>query len=270
MRLVKKPDNRQMRDAIFRLEDNLAKLPQVDCRIEHRFAPGLYSREMYVPAGCMMTGSIHKFEHLSMFLEGRMLIPDEHGKTIEIVAPIVEVAKPGIKRVGYAVEDVRWITVHHTDETDLDALWDLLVTNDPEEAQCIIDRDDYDSLEIPDEVIEKLKTVEYFKGDIDGLEVRQSHRHGMGLFVVGHIGCGGTIGPAVCDGKLMEYSRYTNHSAECNAIAEQRGEDVYLVAVRDIEDEEVTIDYRTTHPEGIEHHIDEVIETYERKLKCHP
>ena len=68
-----------------------------------------------------------------------MMIPDEHGGSQEIVAPIVETAQPGIKRVGVALEDVRWITAHPTDLTDVDEILDEIVTNDPEEAQRLID-----------------------------------------------------------------------------------------------------------------------------------
>jgi len=66
-----------------------------------------------------------------------MLVPDEYGNTVEIVAPIVETAKPGIKRVGVALEDVRWITVHPTELTDVEAILEEIVTNDPEEARQI-------------------------------------------------------------------------------------------------------------------------------------
>ena len=137
--VIKKPDTRQMRDAIFRLEGELAKLPQVEIEYIHRFTPGLYTREMRVPAGVMCTGAIHKTEHISIFLEGRMIVPDENGGSKEIVAPIVETAQPGIKRVGVALEDVRWLTVHPTDLTDVDEILDVIVTNDPEEAQQLID-----------------------------------------------------------------------------------------------------------------------------------
>jgi hypothetical protein len=137
--VIKKPDSTEMRDAIFRLEGELAKLPQVEIEYVHRFTPGLYTREMRVPAGVMCTGAIHKTEHISIFLEGRMLIPDGNGGSKEIVAPIVETAQPGIKRVGVALEDVRWITVHPTELTDVDEILDEIVTNDPNEAQRIID-----------------------------------------------------------------------------------------------------------------------------------
>ena len=137
--VVKRPDSRAMRDAIFRLEDHLKTLPQVEIEYIHRFTPGLYTREMRWPAGVIGTGAIHKTEHISIFLEGRMLIPDENGGSKEIVAPIVETAQPGIKRVGLALEDVRWITVHPTELTDVDEILEQIVTNDPEEAQRIVD-----------------------------------------------------------------------------------------------------------------------------------
>jgi len=265
--VTKRPDSPEMRAAIFRLEDHLKTLPQGDTEVTHRFTPGMYAREMTVPAGLMITGAVHKREHLSIFLEGKILIPDENGESIEITAPIVEIAKPGIKRVGYVIEPVRWITMHATDITDIDELEELLLTNDPKEAEIIIDQHDYASLEIPDEDIEKLKTIEYFPGDQDNVEIRESDRHGLGLFVKGLVPSGAIIAPAFANGKLMEYSRFTNHSANCNAIAVPCDDGVNLVAKRDIQDEEVTIDYRTSHRKGIE--LDGIIKEYQRGLVCH-
>ena len=135
---IKKPDSREVMDAVFRAEGEIAKLPQVELEYVHRFTPGLYTREMRAPAGIIMTGAIHLTEHISIFLEGRMLVPDENGKTVEIAAPMVETAQPGIKRIGVVLEDVRWITVHPTELTDVDAILEQIVTNDPEEAQRII------------------------------------------------------------------------------------------------------------------------------------
>ena len=67
-----------------------------------------------------------------------MVVPDANGGSVEIVAPIIETAQPGIKRVGVALEDVRWITVHPTELTDPDEIIEEITTNDPEEAQRII------------------------------------------------------------------------------------------------------------------------------------
>ena len=135
---VKNPDSRELRDAIFKLEEQLLRLPQAEIEYIHRFTPGLYTREMVVPAGVIMTGAIHKTQHISIFLEGRMVVPCE-GSSKEIVAPIVEIANPGVKRVGVALEDVRWLTVHPTDETDIEVLEDMLWTNEPAEISGIIE-----------------------------------------------------------------------------------------------------------------------------------
>lgn len=129
--LVKNPDSREMRDAIFRLEKQIEKMPQAELEYIHRFTPGMYAREMIVPKGVIMTGAIHKTQHISIFLEGKMLIPCEGGSK-EITAPMVEIANPGVKRVGVALERVRWITMHPTDETDVEILEDMLWTNDPQ------------------------------------------------------------------------------------------------------------------------------------------
>jgi hypothetical protein len=142
--VIKKPDSVELRTAIFKLEDHLKTLPQVEIEYTHRFTPGCYTREMFVPAGVMCTGAIHKTEHISIFLEGRMLVPDESGGCVEIVAPMVETAQPGTKRVGVALEDVRWLTVHPTELTDPDEIIEQITTNDP---QWFIESDTINKIE---------------------------------------------------------------------------------------------------------------------------
>ena len=276
--VVKCPDNRAIRDAIFNLEDYLKEQPQVEIEYIHRFTPGMYAREMFVPAGIIITGAIHRTEHISIFLEGRLMVPGGE----EIAGPVVEIGKPGIKRCGIVLEDIRWITMHPTLETDLEILEDQLWTNDPEEADRIIeaqlflerdlsilaDQEDYASLGISEEVISKLETLEVFKGDVENIEIRPSDRHGLGIFVNGTVSKDSIIAPGVKDGRLMEYSRYMNHSVTSNAGVIIDGNNANLVALRDIEDEEVTIDYRMTFPTDVESVIDEVLNGYERNLKC--
>lgn len=129
--LVKKPNSPEMQAAIFRLEEKIKEMPQAELEYIHRFTPGLYTREMIVPEGVILTGAIHKTEHVSIFLEGKMLVPDEELGNVVIEAPMVEIAQPGVKRVGVALERVRWLTVHPTEETDVETLEDMLWTNDP-------------------------------------------------------------------------------------------------------------------------------------------
>jgi hypothetical protein len=49
-------------------------------------------------------------------------------------------SKPGIKRVGYAHEDTVWITVHPTDETDLDKLEENLIAKSFDEVLEFLDK----------------------------------------------------------------------------------------------------------------------------------
>lgn len=96
-------------------------LPQVDCPITHHFAPGVYMREMFIPAGVMLTGAVHKTEHLTVLVKGRLLLVNGSGGT-EVVAPATLLSPAGIKRAGYAVEDSVVMTIHATNETDPDKL----------------------------------------------------------------------------------------------------------------------------------------------------
>jgi hypothetical protein len=109
------------REKVQALEDEIAKLPQADCPVKHYFAPGLYAREMTIPAGVVLVGAVHKTEHLCTISAGRIAIDSEDGRVV-IQAPYTFVSKPGTKRAGYAIETAVWTTYHATETTDLDAL----------------------------------------------------------------------------------------------------------------------------------------------------
>lgn len=251
MNEIKHADSSNFRDSIFRLEDYIKSIPGngiEESGIEHvhHFGSGTYAKEMIVPADVYITGMVHKTEHISIFLEGKMIVADGNGGHKEISAPMVEVCKPGIKRAGYTIERVRWITIHATNETDLDILDKLLLTNDPKEAQAIVDREDYLLTPISNVLREKLEELEVHHEDIEGLEIRPSLRHGQGVFATKSFLSGAIIAPALVDGKLMSFSRYMNHSAEPNAEPIWKHGNAYIGLLRDVCDEEITLDYRKT------------------------
>mgnify|MGYP000328966311 CR=1 FL=1 len=109
------------REKVERLEAELQSMPQVDCPVRHYFVPGMYAREMTIPAGVVLTGAVHKTEHLSTISAGRIWVQTEDGPR-EICAPYTFVSKPGAKRAGYALETTVWTTYHATNTTDLAAL----------------------------------------------------------------------------------------------------------------------------------------------------
>ena len=47
-------------DAVYRLEDEILKLPQIDMETHHVIHGGMYARTITVPAGVVTTGALIK------------------------------------------------------------------------------------------------------------------------------------------------------------------------------------------------------------------
>lgn len=110
-----------MRDKVSALEACVATLPQVDCPLWHHFAPGLYARCMLIPAGTVLTGAVHRTEHLCI-VSGDINVTTDHGIARITHPHFILPSKPGTKRAGFAHVDTYWTTVHATTERDLDRL----------------------------------------------------------------------------------------------------------------------------------------------------
>jgi hypothetical protein len=107
------------REKITILERKMAKLPQVEVDLFHYFKNGMYAREMRVPKGVAICGKIHSTGTIGVLAQGAMLVYGEDETSRAVKAPYIHTAEPGFKRVGLAIEDVVWVTVHRTDSTDL-------------------------------------------------------------------------------------------------------------------------------------------------------
>jgi len=113
------------REQIEKFERCLSELPQVDLKVHHYFTPGMYAREMTIPAGTLLTGKVHKTIHLNIVSAGDITVWTEDGMK-RITAPHTFISYPGTKRVGMTHAETVWTTLHVTDETDLDVLEDQL------------------------------------------------------------------------------------------------------------------------------------------------
>jgi len=84
----------------------------VELPVVHRFTPGLYVREIFMPAGTLLTSKIHKTEHPFVVTAGRVrvLIPGEGVE--EFTSGHVGITKPGTRRLLFIVEDTTWLTFH--------------------------------------------------------------------------------------------------------------------------------------------------------------
>lgn len=114
--------------------------PRVECPITHRFTPGLYIREILIPAGTLLTSMEHRFEHPFVISKGCIEVFSEAEGAVTYEAPHCGITKPGTRRGLLAITDTVWTTFHVTDETDVEKIGEailaphfnpLLENNDP-------------------------------------------------------------------------------------------------------------------------------------------
>lgn len=112
--------NKKNKDKIIKLQNEMMKMDQTldQFPLTHHFAPGVYAREMFLPAGHTIVGKIHKHAHLNIVSKGSVILSTEEGSK-ELKAPCVFTSYAGTKRAVYIKEDAIWITIHVTDKTDL-------------------------------------------------------------------------------------------------------------------------------------------------------
>jgi hypothetical protein len=118
----------EIRNSILKLESIMLGMVDhhVDIKTTHHFAPGVYMREIFIPKGTTLVGKIHKTEHMNILSQGDITVWTDSGMKRLLASTVIK-SQPGIKRVGYAHEDSVWITVHPTEETDLEKLEEILI-----------------------------------------------------------------------------------------------------------------------------------------------
>jgi hypothetical protein len=107
----------------------MVKMPQVELGTEHFFVPGMYCRRVYRPAGTLIVGKVHKHPHFFLCAKGEIIAWTEKGMKKLQAGDVVE-CQPGTKRVTLALQDSIGVTIHKTEQTDLDDLEDELVEPD--------------------------------------------------------------------------------------------------------------------------------------------
>lgn len=111
---------------IERLEHWLLSQPvQAEHDMKHSFGPGIYLREILMLKHTLLIGHEHKLEHFNMVLSGKALVVMD-GKEQLIEGPCYFKSAPGVRKVLYILEDMRWVTIHPNpdDERDLAKLED--------------------------------------------------------------------------------------------------------------------------------------------------
>jgi hypothetical protein len=83
--------------------------------VTHKLENGLYTREVFMPAGQLVVSFIHKQNHPSFFMEGEMSLLMDTGEVKRVKAPMVVHTEAGTQRVAVIHEDTRWACVYRTD-----------------------------------------------------------------------------------------------------------------------------------------------------------
>ncbi len=256
-------------EEVEKLESYMLTLRQVECPVVHHFGPGIYIREVTIPAGTLAVGHSQKFDHLNLLLRGTVAIIGEDGQPRVLKAPLIFVGKPG-RKIGYAVEDTVWQNIYATEERDIAKLEETFLNKSDtwesyresmlafERLARSDDRDDFEALVKEagytlDEVKRQAENEsDLFLTDSPQISVRESGIEGKGLFASAPFEPGDYIAPGRVGGLRTTAGRYTNHSMNPNArFVEDGNGDYSLVATKFIRGcqggdpgEEITVNYR--------------------------
>lgn len=259
------------------VESSMLRHPAADiggkvlCQLSHHFGPHVYVRKLKRPADCYILGHAHKTEHLNVLISGRLSVIMD-GKLRVIEAGEVFLSEAGVRKLTYAHLESTLITIHPTDETDIDKLEDELVVKsgdflrseaglDFKRMQAESDRQDY--LAFVEETGMKHSEIRAIMEDESDMVplaagsvrcgVFPSRIHGRGVFAMDDIGIGEVVAPARIRDKRTPVGRYTNHSASPNAEMSPLADGgINVVAMRPISNgEEVTVNYRQARSANI-------------------
>ena len=140
------------REQIERLQAEMVKHPQAEGLVtEHYFVPGMYCRRLFRPAGTLIVGKVHKHPHFFLCAKGEIIAWTEKGMKKLQAGDVVE-CKPGTKRITLATQDSIGVTIHKTEETELDKIELELV--EPDETSM------FDSGNKLKNIIDEMKKLE--------------------------------------------------------------------------------------------------------------
>lgn len=112
------------------LQAEMSKYPQYEPPTEHIFHGGMYCRQVWRPAGCLIVGKVHKKEHFYMIVSGTLKITTDDGLQT-ITGPVLLCSKPGTKRAVYAETDALCMTFHRVESVTVEDAEKELVEDDP-------------------------------------------------------------------------------------------------------------------------------------------
>lgn len=117
----------QVEKLLLSAVQNSHQLQFVEAELKHTFTPGLYSRQITMPAGTVVVSEIHKTEHQYVVLDGVCEVWTEAEGWVLIKAPFSGITKPGTRRVLKIHLPTVWQTFHPTTATTVDEVYDQII-----------------------------------------------------------------------------------------------------------------------------------------------
>jgi hypothetical protein len=90
-------------------------------KLKHIFTPGLYTRQIFMPAGSLVMSRIHMWEHPFIISQGRVSVYDG-AEIVTLTAPHQGITQAGTKRLLFVHEDTIWTTFHVTNKETLEEI----------------------------------------------------------------------------------------------------------------------------------------------------
>ena len=113
------------RERIEQLESLILQVPQVDLNTTHALSGFVYARTIFIPAGTVLTGAVHKKDHINVMF-GDITVSTDDGMQ-RLTGYHVLPTKAGAKRAGFAHADTHWTTLCHTQLEEVEAIENELV-----------------------------------------------------------------------------------------------------------------------------------------------
>lgn len=258
-------------ECIETLESGMLQFPQAVCNVRHIFGPGLYIRELTIPADTYAIGHYQKTVHMNVMVKGRVTVINNDGSKTELIAPVTFIGQPG-RKIGYVHEEMVWLNVYATTETDVDKLEAMFLDKSGTFVahqnriahQCngkyllMLDELGVSESLVRQQSEDESDQVPFPMGSYK-VKIGSSLIEGRGLIATADIEHDEVICPVKIDGKRTPAGRYTNHADEPNAKVMEFGTDLFLVSLRPIkgcrggnDGEEITVDYRQSVKANLE------------------
>ena len=258
--------------ALQNIIDTLSYLEQTDCPVANRFAPGLYAREMTIPAGTIVVGAVHRVENMVILSKGVAQL--NQGVDAEIIeAPWVGRCYPGTQNIVMAVTECVWTNFYANpdDCQDIDVLIPRYYEADASDlmggdtnVQLLKSRERkhmLESVKLFGFIDNDSACIAQYNGDLFDHEedycnifLAASPIHGEGVFARVTMQAGDTIAPMRVDKRRAIAGRKTNHLSRPNAYAvlvgggddgddDDDGDIVMRASHTILAGEEITVDY---------------------------